>query len=368
MGFFDRPQIRQTPAPEPPGFDLLRDMLMRRAFEMNANPYGLNPSYRGPNPFMSSGRGMFNPYQGGYGPGGPGMGGMGGGGPMGGMGGGGGAPGGGNLMALIQQLLAQGGGGRGGPMTVPMRPSGPPMGGMAGMQTGAPPQPGGAPQQRPPAYAGNCYDGQRPGYDGGAVGVAGGIMQVMPDGTQQFIPWGDLGPTPGGGSPPPQEEATTGGGGGGGGGAGAGGGMLRRKRQPMMGGQVGYDAFGPQAVGVGGGYYTWGGPGGEGYVPWSNPNATPSMTGPATPRPGAGAPPPTGPIQGATGGGAPTMADRGEPHRGRGAFKPQPFSPISRGTGGGMPGGGEPPEGPHKPGAGYAGRLMRPAELARRIG
>jgi len=62
------------------------------------------------------------------------------------------------------------------------------------------------------------------------------------------------------------------------------------------------------------------------------------------------------------------MADRGEPHRGRGAFKPQPFSPISRGTGGGMPGGGEPPEGPHKPGAGYAGRLMRPAELARRIG
>src|SRR6188474_2386937 len=67
MGLFDRPIIPRQPEPEPPGFNLLRDMMMRRIFEMNANPYGMNPNYSGPSPFNPQGRGTFNPVQGGYG-------------------------------------------------------------------------------------------------------------------------------------------------------------------------------------------------------------------------------------------------------------------------------------------------------------
>src|SRR5215831_4814128 len=45
MGFFDRPTIQQTPNLEPPGFDMMRALLMQRAMSMFSNPYGLNPQF-----------------------------------------------------------------------------------------------------------------------------------------------------------------------------------------------------------------------------------------------------------------------------------------------------------------------------------
>jgi hypothetical protein len=65
--FFESPLIPQQPNPEPPGFNLLRDMLMQRIFQMNANPYGFNPQYQGNFGFNQGGRGAFNPFSGGYG-------------------------------------------------------------------------------------------------------------------------------------------------------------------------------------------------------------------------------------------------------------------------------------------------------------
>lgn len=41
-GFFDNPQSTYSPNPEPAGFDLLRDMLMRKSFALGADPYGGN--------------------------------------------------------------------------------------------------------------------------------------------------------------------------------------------------------------------------------------------------------------------------------------------------------------------------------------
>lgn len=44
MGIFDRPQIPgQQPLPEPPGNDLVRQILMRRIMESSINPYGMSP-------------------------------------------------------------------------------------------------------------------------------------------------------------------------------------------------------------------------------------------------------------------------------------------------------------------------------------
>lgn len=61
--FFSRPQLQQQPNPEPQGFDLLRDMLMRRAFQLNANPYGLSPAGQGNVNMMARNR-QFDPYGG----------------------------------------------------------------------------------------------------------------------------------------------------------------------------------------------------------------------------------------------------------------------------------------------------------------
>ena len=62
--FFTQPTQSYTPSLEPPGFDLLRDFLMRRVFQLGANPYGLSPqgmSGVGSQPLFSSGPNMSNP-------------------------------------------------------------------------------------------------------------------------------------------------------------------------------------------------------------------------------------------------------------------------------------------------------------------
>jgi len=154
--FFAQPMIPSTvPAPEPAGFDLLRQMLMNKSFQGNSNPYGLNPDYKGgASSVYTNGQNQgFNPYGGGaagsYGQGGgggwhshgfgPAQ--QGGGGmshqmpPGGGMQGG---PGGGGFMQFIQQLMQQMKGG-GGARTMPMRPGG---GGLDDMMHGGPPRAG----------------------------------------------------------------------------------------------------------------------------------------------------------------------------------------------------------------------------------
>lgn len=67
--FFQRPELTQRPSPEPPGFDLLRDMLMRRAFALNANPYGMSPGGQSNVGMMYPNR-NFDPYGGWFGGGG----------------------------------------------------------------------------------------------------------------------------------------------------------------------------------------------------------------------------------------------------------------------------------------------------------
>ena len=98
--FFQRPLIPQNPNPEPPEFPLLRDMLFRRIALMQSDPYGGQT-------FSSAGRGLFNPYGGGY--------------SGGGMGSAGGAmpPGVGSVLASLI-----GGGGFGGGMGHAMPPGG----------------------------------------------------------------------------------------------------------------------------------------------------------------------------------------------------------------------------------------------------
>ena len=70
-GFFDRPLIPNVPNVEPSGWDALRGLLLQQIFGNAANPYGMSSSWNGSlagNPFLpSGGRGMFNPFTGGYG-------------------------------------------------------------------------------------------------------------------------------------------------------------------------------------------------------------------------------------------------------------------------------------------------------------
>jgi len=311
MGFFDRPEIQRTPEPEPAGFDLLRDMLMRRIFEMNANPYGLSQNYQGPSPFNPQGRGTFNPYQGGYGPGGPG-----------GPGAGGGGGGGGQRLPQMggpRNTLGSmfpGGMGGGGRMGMPGRgepgmdrPSTP--GGRSMTPNESPRQSGGGEVRRKPAPARG-----RGGYDGepqrgyGAVGVNGGAW-ITPDGGGEgsFMPWSAV---PGGGPGFPGGMGGMGGAGMGGELGPMGGGDEPFGRPAIPGGarrmrprRPGYDAIGPTAVGVNGGAWSTpagGGPGG--FIPW---NSDMYRGGAPTPTPdpswgqGQGTPPPSsGPTHGST--------------------------------------------------------------------
>ena len=318
MGFFDRPQIQQSPNPEPAGFDLLRDMLMRRSFEMNANPYGLDPNYQGPSPWQPNGRGAFNPYTGGYGMGGMGGGGMGGpgrqpmqipprqagppgGGGMGGgnvlAGGGGGGmmqpdQGGGTLAQLLQMLLARQGGGN----------------------VGAPTSTGRQPIQRGPTRPGT----QGVQYDG-ECGYAGDETLQPPD---PLPPTGSGGGVFGGPLPPIS------GGGGGPFGRGPIGGSPRRMRP-----RPGYDAYGPVAVGTGTGpgYFILPGSGGQGGGPSK---AAPPPTTPPTGGGGAGGAATGGP--GGPGGGSWQEPQR-IPQATGGGGTPQT---ISRPTTGNVPTGG----------------------------
>ena len=328
QGFFDRPQINQTPNPEPPGFNLLRDMLMRRAFELNANPYGLTPNYSGPPPFSPYGRGRFNPYSGGYG------GGMGGPMPMGGgmggrvpqtvgprMGGGGMASGGPTNMggpmgsgqgpSLAQMLMEYLGqqGGAGGPGGA-MGRGGPSLGGGMGMVPREPSQgTGGGGMRQKPAVRGEGHAmpilaarmDAEPSYDG-AVGVKGGFV-----GEEGFTPWAAGGGMRMAAEPGMQMFGPAGGGGGGGG---FGGGALpMRRRRPML---AGYE--GQTAVGVAGGYSTQG-PGGTGFVPWNSDRYRGGAT-PPTPTPFSGGSPVgggAGGLQGGFGAGSPPSAARGTP-------------------------------------------------------
>lgn len=66
---FRNPQLGYSPNLEPPGWNLLRDMMMRKIFNQQANPYGFDPSSGASmNSLLpTGGRGTFNPYSGGYG-------------------------------------------------------------------------------------------------------------------------------------------------------------------------------------------------------------------------------------------------------------------------------------------------------------
>lgn len=67
---FKQPQLGYSPNLEPTGWPLLRDMLERKIFDLQANPYGFDPSQgRSMESLLpTGGRGTFNPYSGGYGP------------------------------------------------------------------------------------------------------------------------------------------------------------------------------------------------------------------------------------------------------------------------------------------------------------
>jgi hypothetical protein len=63
-----QPQLTPQPNLEPPGFNILRDLLMRKLIGEEAAPYGFTGSpQQAQGLFTGQGRGMFNPYQGGYG-------------------------------------------------------------------------------------------------------------------------------------------------------------------------------------------------------------------------------------------------------------------------------------------------------------
>ncbi len=90
---FKNPKLGYSPSLEPPGWNLLRDLMMRKIFNLQASPYGYDPSQGQSMQSLlpTGGRGTFNPYSGGYG-GGAGDAGGGGGLVGGGMGGGMGGP------------------------------------------------------------------------------------------------------------------------------------------------------------------------------------------------------------------------------------------------------------------------------------
>lgn len=331
--FFQQPQLQYSPALEPPGWNLLRDQMMRKIFGLQGDPYNYDPSMGVPQSALLSntGRGLFNPITGGYGGGyGSGMG------SLQGVNGGASSPGGGQLGDLLRQVIqvAQARKMGGGTSMVPMRGA-----------MGSPPM-NPSTQYRPLGRDGQCYDGRHLGYDQFgpiAVGGAGGYWTSTPGGQgySGFVPWGSTDPNnhqfAGGGTPAtprgtgeltgnsptgiwsPAQPAgwesgrrgwqgydgmpavragsLPGGRSGGGyppvamGGDGAGrstAGMRRPlgtdgppytfQRGPM--GPLGMD--GDKAVGVHGGIYSWPGSGGEGaFEPWSellSPVAAPSIT------------------------------------------------------------------------------------------
>jgi hypothetical protein len=61
-----QPQLQPQPNLEPPGFALLRDLLMRKLIGQESSPYGAT-SDSAQSLFNPQGRGMFDPYSGGYG-------------------------------------------------------------------------------------------------------------------------------------------------------------------------------------------------------------------------------------------------------------------------------------------------------------
>lgn len=171
--FFQRQPIPLTPNPEPPGFDVLRYMLMQRAMGQMMNPYGLSPQGMSSFGGFNQGSRPFNPYGQGFGPGGPVPSA---GGPTGGGMGGGMNPG---IMQLLQQLFAGQMGGAGGnvsPISAP-RPA------MIGPRQGypSPPQQMRTGVVSPPVQqtqpnaprALNPVDQQMGGYDGTTVGYGG---------------------------------------------------------------------------------------------------------------------------------------------------------------------------------------------------
>lgn len=97
--FFQGQPINPVPNPEPAGFDLLRQMLMNRSFQGNANPYGMSPGGSNGRPVYTNGpASSFDPRGGGGMSGGP---------------GGQGGQGWGGIMQMLQQYMQQGGGQRG---------------------------------------------------------------------------------------------------------------------------------------------------------------------------------------------------------------------------------------------------------------
>ena len=70
MGIFDQPLLGYSPNLEPPGWNLLRQMLMSKIFQLQGNPYGFNPGAGQSQGSLwnGAGRGLMNPYTGAYGP------------------------------------------------------------------------------------------------------------------------------------------------------------------------------------------------------------------------------------------------------------------------------------------------------------
>ncbi len=181
--FFQSPAIQQVPNPEPPGYSLIRQMMLQRLMQQFTNPYGMSPGgqanfqgfNQGSKPFDPYGGGSSGPSSGGYnylsnagmpgmGGGMPGMGGSQGSAPP----GQGQAPGGmssGQIPALLQALMATQSAGR---MQGAMPQ--PPMG-----QATAQPFAGAAPSQgrttMPSPQQTSNYDGNVVGYGGNIYGA-----------------------------------------------------------------------------------------------------------------------------------------------------------------------------------------------------
>lgn len=66
-----QPQLTPQPNLEPPGFDIIRDILMRQIIGNQASPYGYAGGQGAPSQqslYTGNGRGTFDPYSGNYGP------------------------------------------------------------------------------------------------------------------------------------------------------------------------------------------------------------------------------------------------------------------------------------------------------------
>lgn len=189
MGLFDNTPLPQTPSPEPPGFDLMRDIIMRRIFQNQANPYGMSQGAMN-NPSSVFSTGVMGGRLGGV----PmsnyssnGMPATSGGGAMPPPSGGGGF--GGGMGPMQSGMQSMGSGGSIGQLLHMLQGTRPLMGQMGG---GLPPAGGGAPPPGPMSGAmqpggggARRVVGRSPAFDGRTLGYDAPLFPWMPGGGQQ---------------------------------------------------------------------------------------------------------------------------------------------------------------------------------------